>query len=391
MVLKIIRWFRGYILFRMTGAFPERFLNSLNRQGICHWDFVPSDDGYVGKMFLSDYLRIRPTARNSSVRLKSEKRTGFPFFIRKYKRRKGLLFGAVAAVIILTVMSQFVWDIKIVGADGLSTAELISAFDECGLKVGIPKGLINVESVERQVELKVPDVRWIAVNMLNNVATVEIKQQSERPKMNSGKSPCNIKASDDGVITDIIVNSGTCEVKRGSAVVKNQLLVNSVVPIGEDKQKYVHSQAEIRADVIDKQLFIIPEKKNKIILKKNYIDKSKLNFLCLNIPFEVSPSREGIKACNLLTESIRINDITLPLGKTTRREYSFDKKESVLKNEDAKKTLKNKMALYECFCEGESSVKQRKIKLEKKAGSYALNVDYIFNRNIAKKQKLTIE
>ena len=391
MVLKIIRWLRGYIVFSISGTFPERFLNLINKRGIRHWDFIPDKNGYTGKMFLSDYLRIRPTARSSSVRLKSTKRMGFPFFVKKYKRRKGLLFGAVAAILILTVMSQYVWDIKVVGAEGLSTSELYSAFDECGFKVGMLKSGLNVKSVERQVELKVPQVRWMAVNMINNVATVEIKQLKERPKMNIKTYPCNIKASEDGVITDIIVNRGTCEVKRGSAVAKNQMLVNSVVAIGEDKNEYVHSEAKIMADVRNKYSFKIPKKKNKIIPNKNYIEKSNLQFLFLSLPYDISPSLNGTEVGNTFTEKLRINDTSLPLGRTLRRFYYFDMKEETLKADEAEKILRTRMALHECFCEGKNTVKQRKTKLSQTGDGFVLNVDYILNKNIAKKQKLKIE
>ena len=391
MLLKIIRWLRGYIVFGISGTFPERFLNLINIRGIRHWDFVPAENGYIGKMFLSDYLRIRPAARSSSVRLKTSKRVGLPFFIKKYKCRKGLLFGAAAAVIILVVMSLFVWDIKISGDEGLSKAELYSVFEECGFRTGMLKADLDVESVERQIELKIPEVRWIAINILNNVAFVEIKKMSERPEMNTDKSPCNIKASADGVITDIIVSSGTCEVKRGSAVAKNQLLVNSVVPIGEDRQKYVHSEAEVRADVRSEQSFNIPIKKNNIIPQKNYTEKSNYNFLFFSFPCELSPSPRGLSCGSIFTEALRINEITLPLGRTVCREYCFDRKIQELSPDNAERILKTRNALYECFRESGSTVKKRGLTFSRKGDNYILRVRYLMNKNIAEKQKLKIE
>lgn len=390
MVLKLIRWLRGYVVFSISGAFPERFLNLINRRGIRHWDFLPDNNGYVCKMFLSDYLKIRPTARSASVRLKSSRGVGLPFFMKKYKRRRGLLYGAVAAVLILAVMSRFVWDIKLVGAEGLSETELYSAFESCGFKVGMLKSQLNTEDVERQVALKIPEVRWIAVNALNNVATVEIKQQSKRPEMNDDKSPCNIKASADGVITDIIVSSGVCEVKRGSAVAKNQLLVNSVVPIGEDSQKYVHSEATVMADVISDYSIRIPIKKNSIVLNKNYTEKSNADFLFLSFPLDCSPSLRGIEVYNTFNEALIINDRTLPLGKTARRSYYFDNIRETLDKKRAEKILRTRLALYECFSEGESTVKKRSVKLSRTSDSYVLRADYVFNKNIAQKQKLRI-
>lgn len=389
MILKIIRLFRGYVVFAISGAPPERFLNILNRRGIRHWDFVPRDGGYTGKMFLRDYLRIRPAARAAKVRLKSKRTAGLPFFIKKYRQRKGLLAGAVASVIILALMSSFVWDIRVTGFDGISVSKLNSVFAECGFKVGMLKSQLDSQAIERQVMLRLPEVRWLSVNAINNIATVEIKKLAKPPKQKAKSYPCNIKAKRDGVITKIVVSGGTAEVKRGSAVTENQLLVNSVVTMGE-KQRYVHSEAVVMADVSEEYVLKIPIKKNKIILNENYTQKSNANFLFLNIPTELSPNLKGAKLCNTYHEKLRLNDVTLPLGRTTRRSFYFEAKESRTDYKTAKKILRTRLALRECFCCSKSTVKQRKVKISKESGGYTMKVEYIFNRNIARKQRLNI-
>ena len=203
--------------------------------------------------------------------------------------------------------------------------------------------------------------------------------------------PCNIIASDDGVITDIIVKDGTCEVKRGSAIAQGQLMVNSAVAIGEDKKKYVHSEARILADVFDKYSVKIPKAKNKIILKQNYTEKSNLKFLFFEFPYKLSPSLEGEEAGVTLNEKLKFNEVTLPLGRTTRRSYCFDTKKQELTKSEAEKILKTRLLLHECFCEGKSEVKQRKFSLSQTADCYILTADYLFNKNIARKKKVNVE
>lgn len=389
MLLKIIRLFRGYIVFSISGAFPERFLNMLSRGGIRHWDFIPCENAYEGKMFLNDYLRIRPVARAAKVRLRSKRRVGLPFFVKKYRRRKGLLVGAVVGVIILSLMSNFVWDIKVVGAEGLSISKIHSAFDECGFKVGMLKNSLNTQSMERQIQLKLPEIRWLSINAINNIATVEIKQLAERPANKTKTYPCNIKAECDGVITDIVVSNGTAEVRRGSAVAKNQLLVNSVVITGE-KQRYVHSEAKVMADVREKHTLKIPIKKNNIILNKNYIEKSELDFLFLKIPCELSPSLGGVAASNTYSEKLIPNNVTLPLGKTTCHEFYFDRGKRLISFKTAKQILKTRLALSECFRDNKSTVKKREIKFLKDDNSYSIKADYVLNKDIGQKQRLKV-
>ena len=56
MLLKIIRLLRGYVVFAVSGAFPERLINLLNTRGIRYWDIVPSEYGFSGRRLRSLFL-----------------------------------------------------------------------------------------------------------------------------------------------------------------------------------------------------------------------------------------------------------------------------------------------------------------------------------------------
>ena len=393
MLIKLVRFLRGYIVFTLSGKYPERFINLLNNNGIVYWNLLPEKDSYTGCMLLSDYRSIRSLTKKASVKLKCEKRAGLPFIIKKYSRRKGLFIGAVLALILMYFFSAFIWSVKINGAENLSRAKIINALYSSGLKAGAYKNGLDFESIERELLLKVPEIRWVSVNALNGIAEVEIKEKLTKPKLKSKKYPCNLTASEDGVITDTVVNSGTCEVKKGSAVVKNQLLVSCVVKgtnEAEDKLSFVHSDGEIFADVNYKEKFIIPKKNNNIILNSNYNKKSNIVLLHLNFPFLLNCSSVDTNVKSFYRKNLSANGVELPLGFNSVRIYDVKKTESILTKEKAKILLEKKAGLYEVFNYGKYKIKKKNYSIKELKDKFVLKAIYKVNKNIAEPKRVKI-
>ena len=388
MLIKIIRWLRGYVIFTVSGRFPERFINLLNQRGVLYWNFVPCKEGHRASMSLYDYLHIRKIARRSSVRLRKQKAVGLPFFIKNNKKRKGIFIGGVCALLLMSFLNQFIWVIEINGTNRISDVQVIEALQESGLTVGTYKNTMDVDTIEKDTILRVPDIGWMSINAINNIAKVEIKEKAKSPKISNSVKPCNLKALCDGVITSTTVVNGNCLVKRGSAVVKNQLLVSSVIEDNNQNLTYVHSEGEILADVNEEKTFTV-NTDNSYTLDKNYTEKSKLNFLSFSIPFEMSSSHKGEKLPVFKQYRAYVNNVTLPLGKTVCRNYYCNTNEK-LNSDIAINILKKKIKLQECFEYSKGKIKSKKVNFIQKGNNYTANVIYIINKNIAVKQKLSV-
>ncbi len=388
MLIKLIRWLRGYVVFTVKGRFPERFINLLNQRGILYWSFVPCKDGHKGSMSLYDYLHIRKIARHSHVRLRKQKAVGLPFFIKNNKKRKGIFIGGVCVLLIMAFLNQFIWVIEIDGTKRISDVQVLQALQESGLEIGTYKGNMDVDTIEKDTILRVPDIGWMSINAINNIAKVEIKEKSKSPKISKSQSPCNLKASCDGVITKTTVVNGNCLVKRGTAVVKNQLLVSSVVEDNNQNLAYVHSQGEILADVNEEKTFTV-NLDNSYVLDKDYTEKSRLDFLRFSIPLEFSSSNNGEKLSVFKRYRMSVNGVALPLGKTLCRNYYCNNTEK-LSEENGINILKKKIKLQECFEHSKDKIKSKKINFTQNNKKSTAVVSYVINKNIAQKQKLSV-
>ncbi len=387
MVIKLIRWLKGYVQFVGVGKFPERFINLLNHNGILYWDLYPTQGGITGAMPIYNYLRIRKYANRASIKLKVTKKKGLPIFINKHKNRKGILIGAVCAVVIMAILNQFVWVVNINGLNNLSYAQVKATIEDCGLKVGVYKNKLDISQVERNVILNMPEIGWISINCINNIATVEIKEKSEKPPIEDTSYPCNLVATTDGVITKTVVSNGDCKVLTGSAVAEGQLLISGIKEQVDESINYVHSQGEVYADVQKTKSISISSDSKIIIPNENYSKKTNLQFLWLTLPFEVSwQGDSGINTYH--NQYLQINDVVLPLGVNTQRCYNYDKGQ--INEKGVNDILLKKYNLYECFNESCANVKSRNIKFSQKGNIYTINVDYVVNENIVKEQIIEI-
>lgn len=292
----------------------------------------------------------------------------------------------------MSILNQFIWVIDVKGTDNISSESILTALKESGLQIGTFKGNLDVRSVVNEATVKLPKVGWMSINALNNVATVEIKEKSSQPVVADDATTCNIKASQDGVITKTIVAKGTCVVKKGTAVARNQLLVSGVVE-GKTEDidlSYVHSSAEIYADVYEDKTFTLDFKSNILIPNKNNTTKSSIDFLCFSTPLKMDFPKQGEAVSLFSTYRFAPNNVVLPLGITEQQQYYFNEESRTVDLNSAKKILLKKIALYESFNYKNNTVKSRSISYTKTSSMLTAKVNYVINKNISKVQKIKV-
>lgn len=386
MLVGFVRFLRGYVDFSAKGSFPERFLNITARYGISLWDAEPTESGLKGSMYAGDYRRIRKTARKTKMVLKIEKKHGFPFLFNRYKSRMGIPVGALAGLILILVLSNFLWSVTISGNTTISEAKLREVLAESGVYVGAYKGAIDTKNIERDIQLKLSKVGWMSINITGNLASVEIKENVEKPYIDTNKNPCNLKAKCDGVITKINVRSGVTEVLKGSGVTKGDLLVSGVAESNSDRVDtltYLRANGEIFADVNSKLELNIPKSLNYYSITENNTTKSKVSLLWLSFPASLTFTSYKDYASDYSTQSYCLNDVVLPIGVTTQTDYEIQAEDVTINSETANQLFENEALLYELFARGKSSLVSRNLDIAETDNSYSCTVDYVFNENIA--------
>ncbi len=389
-MLYIFRWLQGFVCFEVIGKFPERFINIVTRSGLSIWD-TKTDDGVLRAcMYVRDYKSIRSFARKSRVKLKIEKKCGYPFFLKKYKPRFGVLIGVAVFSLIVFFMSQFVWTIDIVGLNTISEAKVLSALEESGLYVGMYKRNISFKTIERDTMLLLDEIGWMSVNVINSHASVEIKEKAKQPEVDDYKIPANVKAKRDGVILSINTSEGDSYFESGSAVVKDQLLVSAVVEDQLGGVKLVRADSEIIAETSRSKTFsVLKNSKVQEFLKPAV--RRELEIFSLKLPISFSFADENNSVINYKTESAELFDTVLPLSVTEKTIYEIKKEDKIYSKKEARNLLKNYCSLYEGFELSECKIKDRKYNFFETDTHYCLTVNFTCEEDIAYQQEINID
>ena len=117
MIQAILRYIRGYVKIRIQGYSPERFLNLCRYHHILIWGLRPKDNAYEMYLTLDGFRKLRPIIRKTHTRVALLERCGLPFFIRKHRKRKMFLAGALICIGLLFFYSSYIWDIHFEGND----------------------------------------------------------------------------------------------------------------------------------------------------------------------------------------------------------------------------------------------------------------------------------
>lgn len=382
MVSRFLRWLRGYVVFSATGKYPERLINLATMSNITIIDPVGEKGKITAQVSVEDYRALCAVRKRAMVRLHITKKAGLPFVLYKNRKRKGLLAGAVLFMVIINVLSMFIWNINILGNDSVSEYEMQKCLKDNGVYVGAYKGNINVSSAERNFSLQLGKVGWMSVNILGCTATVQLSESYDVPEIIDQTSPCNLKATKTGQVLKMDIRQGENYASVGDGVAKGQLLVSGIVKIGDTgKSRFVHSEGEVYAGVRSSEklsLTVNKEFKNPVQLRQRQM----LDFLGFDIPMDLA-CVEDVYCRRYTTESLCMNNVDMPISVITEKSYGLQPYKVSYTEEQAQRIADIHFTLNDVFAKWDYEISEKEITYEKNKDGYIFTANYYCIENIA--------
>jgi similar to stage IV sporulation protein len=243
-LFKIISLLTGYVTVIVHGSSPERLINMASTRGIWLWNIKwVSRESIMASIRLSGIRPLRHIARETGCRFSIEDRFGLPFFLSKMRRRKTMVAGAVLFLVLLYMLSSFIWFVDVTGNTTVKDAEVIEAARQAGLAVGALKWNIDVSRVEEAIQDNLSRVSWAGVNIKGTRAIVEIVEKKMPPE-GVGQGPSNIVAVKDGLVKELLVLKGHPVVQEGQTVNTGQVLISGEIPPPEVNEESDDNQEE---------------------------------------------------------------------------------------------------------------------------------------------------
>ncbi len=322
---------KGYIQVEIEGFYIERFFNICAKEGIKLWGTRRKNStSVITNIDLENFKKIRKISKKTQCKIKIKRKRGVPFFIKKYKNRKVFVFLFFSLIAIIIGLSNFIWNIEVVGNVNISSDEIINELNDNGIRQGVFKYKIDTNKVIEKMRLKDDRISWIGIKIEGTNVRVSIVETVKKPEILDESEYCDVIAKKEGIITKISVTNGTALKQVGDVVENGEKLIGGWMEGKYTGVRYMHASGEVEAKVWyiseKEENYIQQEKRETQNTENKYgiiLNKKTINFYKRLSKFE---KYDTIETKNKIKIS---NNFYLPIEfkKVTNYEYRFNKKE----------------------------------------------------------------
>lgn len=279
-------------------------------------------------LFASSFKLIKKAAEQG-LELSVEASRGIPALALRYRRRYGLMIGALLCAALFVLSGSVVWDVRVDGEKKLGEADVKALLSECGLSVGTRISSIDADVLENRVLIASDEISWISVNIIGTVAEVEIRELDFADREESEGDAVNIVADIGGRIVGFENIRGNIAVEIGEEVSEGQLLIGGIYGDEENGFRYTQAKGKVFAE-IEREFEVTVERKasKKVYTGKTFCEKY-LVFFEKKIKI-FSNYRNLPTSCDKIEIEERIsapNGAELPLGMLEMRYLAYENAE----------------------------------------------------------------
>ncbi len=231
MIIKLLKFFSGYLRIIIKGYSPERFINLCSNHNILLWNIRKTEKGYEFNVSIKGFYKLRPIVRKTKTKLVIVEKIGLPFFLHKYRKRKIFFGGIIVFSVLIYTMSLFIWDISIEGEYTYTDDLILKFLKQNNIYTGIQKSKISCSDIEFKIRDKYKDIGWVSAEIKGTRLLINLNEILINDNKVSEDKTAHIIANKDGIITSIITRTGTPLVFEGNVVKKGELLISGVVNI----------------------------------------------------------------------------------------------------------------------------------------------------------------
>lgn len=336
MLIKLINWLSGYVIFTFSGGFTDGFINRCFQEKINIKNIVNHKNGVTARCSIKAYKRLHTLALRSGGKVKIVKKKGLPFILRPLKGRWGVFAGLLFFVLFTSFMGGFIWNITVIGNDTLQASKIVDYLAQNGFKTGVRWSDTDKENLEFAVMAEFDEVSWISINQLGCLAQIEIRETVQKPDIVNNNRITNVRATKDGVIVKVTALGGWSAVEPGEAVTKGDLLISGIyeadVTENPRQNHYAHAHGTVMAQTENEIKVHIPREQSEKVFTSEKEYKS-VYFFGLEIPLYFKKNEKNAQI-DYEKKYLVLNDFRLPIGIYTETcSYYSQQKRSVTDSE----------------------------------------------------------
>ena len=287
----------GYVRITIEGYFIERLMNLCSNKSILMWNSKREKQTILEvNVGVKDFKEVVKLAKQAKCRVNIKQKKGIPFIFNRYRKRKIFFISLLLIIGVIAVLSNFVWNIEIVGNEKIQKDEILETLQKEGLQIGTVKSKVDTKEIINKMRLDRNDLAWVGVEIKGTNAIVKIVEADQKPEIIKEDEYCNIVAKKAGIIEKISAVNGTPLVQKGDVVKAGTPIIGGWLEGKFTGTRYVHANGSVQAKVWYSENVKIPLK--QVVSKETGNEETKY--------------------------SLRINNFTINFYKTLSKFQKYD-------------------------------------------------------------------
>ena len=241
-------WLTEGAKLRLEGEQLTELLNDLALNDIPFSRVRTEERGSVTLLVRGDRLgEVLALAEARQLRCEVLWRRGFAHFLRRFRGHVSLLLAPIILFAAVLWLSDYIWEIDVVGNQSLRRTDILAALEELGVGIGHNSMHIDNELVRSKMQEKLGKLSYLTVRVSGSKALVIVRERREPPEMVREEEPADVIARRSGLVERMSVMEGKGEVKRGDTVLGGELLITGSLTDLQGSSREVHAMGDIWA------------------------------------------------------------------------------------------------------------------------------------------------
>ncbi len=265
------------------------------------------------------------------------KRTGISYIINLYKTKKVFLFSILFAFLVVTILTNITFSIRIVETDSAIKEMLLDDLKENGIvKYHFKVSYKKKEQIRQRIlEKEKSSLEWLEIEELGTMYQVKAIKRVNNPK-EENLTPRSIVAKKKGRITRIEADYGEVTAKKNDVVEKGDIIISGLIKNKDEIKTKVIAKGKVYAEVwyqVNLSLPSIYQEETKTGKQKNVLE---ILFLDKNIiPFELFKYQNSINK-----EKVIYYNKLIPFQLNLTKKEEIKIKQVTYQNKSSQKEIK---------------------------------------------------
>ena len=214
--------FREKIEYAITGN-VEYIINLLAKHNVAINRPIVKNDRCFVKISSNDREKVEKILKNYGKKFELIKVYGKGINIKKLAKKHLFWVGVIISILAIFFYSQTIINVQIIGLKRIDESTVYQAvLSEIKPPIYVTKNVMN--KIEKTV-INIDGISYVSAKKEGRTLKVNIVEELSKIDKLDTQNLISVKASEEGMITKIVVYGGTCLVKVGDKVSKGQELI----------------------------------------------------------------------------------------------------------------------------------------------------------------------